>query len=495
MTDANKKDIIKDSTIYISSNYVAQVLGFVISIATKRFLGPSMVGVWQIVQVILGYCGYASLGTTKAAFREIPYYKGRGEFDKAEKVKNEVFTFIFMMACIPAIGVALYAFWTKGHHDNYFFVGMLYVALIVILQRLYDYYTTLLRANKEFGIIGKITVISAVLNFIFVFLLVKPLKIYGLFVASFLSALIGYAYVYYKTRYIFRFQLSKEGLGKLLNIGIPLLMTGLCFQTIRSIDKILIAKYLGVAALGNYSIAMMVHQYVVGVPNMLAVVLYPRLQEKFGERGSAAGIKNYLIYPILTVGFITFVLIGISILVVPTLVEWALPQFTEGIATMKIFLWGTFFFAVGQQASTFLITLDKQWKMIPIYLTGIISILALDYFFIRNGYGIQGVALGVALGALIYNFIMIIYAKSNFASGTQLAGFLLVLALGFIYYFTVVNLLDQWILWGNLWDIVIKLVVFFAMSIPPGIYLDRQTRAITTLRETLLAKLQKSRKK
>ena len=61
----------------------------------------------------------------------------------------------------------------------------------------------------------------------------------------------------------------------------------------------------------------MFHQYVAGIPNMLAIVLYPRLQEKFGERGSAEGIQNYLIHPIWVVGFITAVLVGLSSLVGP----------------------------------------------------------------------------------------------------------------------------------------------------------------------------------
>ncbi|MBN1688175.1 MAG: oligosaccharide flippase family protein [Candidatus Omnitrophica bacterium] len=495
MGHATKKAIFKDSSLYISSNYIAQFLGFVISVATKRFLGPTMVGVWNVVQVILGYCDYATLGASKAAFREIPYYRGRKEWDKAEQIKNEVFTFTVLMALLPAIGIAIYAFWTKEKHSNYLYIGLLYVAAIILIQRVYDYYTTIMRANKEFYYIAQVTVLSAILNLIFVFILVKPFKIYGLFVASYLSTALGLLFVHVRTHYGFKLKLSSEGLQKIMGIGIPLLLVGLSQQTIRSVDKIMIATYLGVTALGNYSIALMFHQYIIGIPNMLAIVLYPRLQEKYGESGSAAGIQGYLLYPVWVVGLITAFLIGLAILAGPILIHTLLPKFTAGLPAMKVLLLSTFFMAIGQQANTFLITLDKQWRMLPILMVGVFLIALFDFVFVRSGMGLVGVAWGVVLGSMIYNLMMLIYAKSHFSGSAEVIRFIGALFLMLGYFFVLTFLLSRV---GNDFSflgVLLRCGLYVLLTVPCAWYVNRRTGLLTVMGKVMTDQLNKMGKR
>ena len=67
-------------------------------------MGPAAMGVWSILQVILGYCGYASFGTTKAMARDYPYLRGKGQHEKAERLKDMTLTFSMVMSFIPAPG-------------------------------------------------------------------------------------------------------------------------------------------------------------------------------------------------------------------------------------------------------------------------------------------------------------------------------------------------------------------------------------------------------
>jgi len=488
-----KKNILKDSVKYISSKYVAQFLGIIISVATKSFLGPIMVGVWSILQVILDYCDYSSLGTAKAAFREIPYYQGRKEYEKAERVKNEVFTFTFIMALLPAVGMLVYALFSKNWTSVYMFWGLIYVALVVVFKRIFEYYNTILRANKEFGVISWITVMMAVLNLVFTFTLVRYFKIYGLFIASFLSLAIGYLTIYLKTRYRFRFQLSKSGISKMVGIGIPLVVIGLCSQTIRNLDKILIMITLGATSLGHYTIGTMVYAYIIALPTSFAVVLFPRLQEKYGELGSPSAIKNYLTYPILSVCVLVGFFAGLSILVVPFLVYLILPAFIPGIAAMKILLWATFFRAAGSQARTYLVTIDKQWNAVWFYLGGVCITALFIYSFLRQGWGLPGAALGMVLGSATYNIATIAYGKSFFARLKEISLFIGVMLATFLYYLVItigLSSLGQdnhlgWVCWRALCYLVLSLPVFWL--------LDRKTHLFRTLLNIVSEKLKKSR--
>jgi O-antigen/teichoic acid export membrane protein len=304
-----KKQIFSDSMKYILSHYVAQFFGFIISIAMKRFLGPTMVGVWNIVLLISAYCSFAGLGSSEVAFRDIPFLKGARQFEKAERLKNEVFTLTSLAAFFSAVMVIAYALFKRESLDHYLFIAMFYTAVWVIVQRIYEYYTTLLRANKEFTVISKVTIWAAFLNLVLTFALVRPFGLYGLFVASFVNTLFAFWFVKKRVPYHFQWMLSRTGFLGILKIGFPLLLLGLCAQTVSSIDRIMIAAYLGVTELGNYSIALMAGAYLLGMPNMFCVALYPRLQEKYGECPTAENIKNYFLNPIKVISVVIGVII------------------------------------------------------------------------------------------------------------------------------------------------------------------------------------------
>jgi len=106
----DKQAMIKDATVYTIANYIAQGLGIVNSIALRRFMGPAAMGVWGILQVILGYCGYASFGTTKAMARDYPCLRGKGEHEKAEQLKDMTLCFSILMSVIPALIILGYLF-------------------------------------------------------------------------------------------------------------------------------------------------------------------------------------------------------------------------------------------------------------------------------------------------------------------------------------------------------------------------------------------------
>ncbi|MGI6240818.1 MAG: oligosaccharide flippase family protein [Candidatus Omnitrophota bacterium] len=494
MTSFLKRQIFKDTAKYISSQYVAQFLGIIISFAMKRFLGPSMIGIWNVVLLIISYSSFASLGTVEAAYRDIPFYKGAQKLEKAERLKNEVFTFALITVMVLAVGLIVYAIARKNTIDRtpYLFSALIFTAVLLVCQKIYDYYTTLLRANKEFTIISQVTILAAVCNLVFTFLLVWPFKLYGLFAASLLNVFLPFWFVSSRARYRICLTLSRSGLAQMLKIGFPLFLLGLCSMTVSSIDKIIIAKYLGVTALGNYSIALMAGSYLLGMPNMFCIALYPRLQEKYGKEQSPEMIKNYLLQPILVVAGIIGFLIGLSVLVVPYLISLLLPAFTSGIPAMKIFVWSVFFFAIGQHAYTFLVTLNKQWKTIPLAVLGLCVIGGLGILFIRFGWGIEGVALGVLIGSLIYNYSLIAYAKSHFAGVKESFRFFVFISLIFIY-FAVATFLFSSI--GHdlvLMAVLIRCFLYLLAAMPLFWILEKKTGFVTLAIAVIKDKFQKT---
>ena len=67
-----KHIIIKDTLIYSGGSYIAIIIGFTVSVLSKRFLGVSGAGYWALLTVITTYGMYISLGMQNALIREVP---------------------------------------------------------------------------------------------------------------------------------------------------------------------------------------------------------------------------------------------------------------------------------------------------------------------------------------------------------------------------------------------------------------------------------------
>src|SRR3989338_7132281 len=153
--------IIWDTLKYTAATYVSQGLGMGTSILLRRLLGPTLMGVWSVLQVILGYCGYASFGTTKAMARDYPFLRGKGEHEKAEHVKDMTLTFSMVMSFIPALILLGYLVVRWNVTDSQLRLGIAFLAVFLFVQRFYDLVLTLLRSDKRFDVLSGLIVINA----------------------------------------------------------------------------------------------------------------------------------------------------------------------------------------------------------------------------------------------------------------------------------------------------------------------------------------------
>ena len=85
-------------------------------------------------------------------------------------------------------------------------------------------------------------------------------------------------------------------------------------------------------------------------------------------------------------------MIGLVFLIVPILIYYLLPQYVPGITPVKIIVCAVFFFSLVGAATNFLITVNKERKILFIQAFAILFAAVLNYFAIMRGYGIIGVA-------------------------------------------------------------------------------------------------------
>jgi O-antigen/teichoic acid export membrane protein len=478
--------IIKDTALYSAANFFSQIIGIFTSILLRKFLGPVYIGIWSLAQVLLGYCGYASFGTTKALMRDYPCLLAKGENQNAEKLKNVILTFSMIASIIPMVLLLGYTCLKWLQLSPALRNTLLFISFFLFIQRFYDVLMALLRSEKRFVLLSKLLVVNAAGMLLVALIFVPFWGFYGLLLGSALILLACMAVVYWDHVYCFLYSWDSKVLSSELRLGIPLLVSGFLGELLRSADKWVITKELGFYELGLYSLAMMANTYVFSLPMMFAHVWYPNLQEVYGKKQNAQDVANYLLKPVAVISVLCPFLAGIAIFILPVVIELVLPKFLPGLLPMKIYLFGTLFVLLAQFSLNFLITLDHCWIGIPLALMGILCNVGGALFLLHQGYGLTGVAISSSGAFAIYGLTAYAVALRQFASFKQALYKIAELASLSMVFFVIIYTIDWLVQMDRRWAAaMLKLLIFSVFSLPFFLYLNKKTQVLSRIGEVL----------
>ena len=414
--ETEKKQIIKDSSKFITSTYLGNITGIITGILIRRFLEPTLMGIWSYLQVIQYYANYSEVGVLSAVERELPYYYGKENKQKADKIKNSAFAFTTIISFIVFSALVIYAFANRRSITTPFFYGILTIAILASAGQYGLFYTVLLRAEKNIPILSKAKIFFAILWLLLILALVIPFNIYGVYLSAVIVMCSNIVYFYFGAKYRSRLDLDFSELKRLSVIGLPIVILAVGVISIKNIDRIFIANMLGSKHLGYYSIAIMASNYIFTIPSTFSIVMFPRFQESYALKNDIVDIQNFVDTPTRILSYFIAIIIGFAFLVLPLVVIIILPQYTEGITALKILLLGTFFISLTHMSNQFLITLNKQLNIVPLVFLVVVVGCFLDYSFIKWGFGINGVAIATGIAYFLYYFTSLGYAMLHYAS-------------------------------------------------------------------------------
>ncbi len=482
-----KERIISDASKYTAAVYLAQVLAVITAIVMRKYLGPYLMGVVAALMVVFTYAWYAQAGIIQAVERELPFFYGQGNDDRAALVRDTGFTISLIVGVGAMLAVWAVAFFLKDSLPPVVVFGLVVYGFAALINQVTQFYGIALRARKEFGLISKARAIFSLVGTLGNAAVVILFSIYGLYLLFPLLILAELAYLYWNTRYSFAIKIKLSEVKRLLVIGLPIFVGGLGFDTLRNVDKMVIIGFLGAEALGFYSIALMVHNYIYFIPNVFSMVMYPRFQESYGAFGSIERLKAYVIVPTQALSGLLPILLGGFYIGVPFLVRHVLPQYTEGIDSLKILIIGTFFLGLHHMPAQFLLTINKQLKSMPIGWVAAGAGFVLGKAFIDFGWGINGVAISAVISYALFYILIMGYALSHLSTFRETVGVLLHVFMSLLYSMVILLLVDRLSPSAGV-DIVsdmritsMQLILFGVASIPMVLYIDRKTGVLTTI--------------
>jgi len=406
-TRSLKGQIVTDVGRFSLASVVAQICVFFKGYFGAYLVGPTIWGVWHTALLIQNYGAFTGLGVGNAMHREIPILRGKGEVEESPKIKDTAFSYNLFAGILTFAAIFLSTFFLKVSQE--LLLSLRFVSIIIFLNSIAGFYNVLFKANNQFNVVSRITIIQGIPS-----LLTIPLiflfSFSGFLVGQVLIALtaVGYSIVNYKEKIHLKIDMSI--LKKLIIIGLPITLLGLAGFLFITVDRLLIVNILGFENLGFYSIASTFFTPIMLICTSVNSVMYPRLGEKFGSDRDTRNLRKYIEMPIKEISLFAPIIIGAICVLLSSLVNILLPEYIDGILAAQILIFGFFFLAVEGMAGNFFLVTNRQLLYLIILLFSCFVNFIISFAMIKLGFGISGVALGTSLSYFIFFLIMVVLA-------------------------------------------------------------------------------------
>lgn len=296
-----------------------------------RLADPAMLGLFNGIGLVTGYVPFLNLGALNGLNRELPYYIGRGEKERALDLAATakawsiiVGGFVAAVLCIIAIWYCIAGKWDLAGGWFTYAVGV-WVLFYgqMFLQVLY-------RTHGDFARLSIINVIQNTCSLIFV-VFISLFGFYGLCIRSVLVALVLLGLTWWWRPLKVPALWNTQNFIHLLKVGAPIFVVGQLYAWWIVLDSTLALKYVGAQGFGFYQLAIIAGQAMEIIPSALGQILYPRMAQEYGRTGCIVELIRLSYKQVLY-----FTAAGIPLLIaawfaIPPVSHFLLPKYTAGV--------------------------------------------------------------------------------------------------------------------------------------------------------------------
>jgi len=407
MVNATRSTLLIDTLKVSGSTLVGLAISFAAGLFVPRLLGPERYGVWQTLYLAVPYLGITTAGVIQGMHRELAILRGQDRLSDLATVESAALSFVWILALIQggAISALALVALTTGVRAE-IGVGILGLGLVSIASLPASTYGHIFRGEDRFDLLSRTNLVTAV-SYLSMPPLVWLLGFNGAVVALVLNNVVLLLYTFTLWPWRFRFSLPAPLLIRLAKIGFPLLVLTFLETATRTVDRYLIVGLFDSTRLGYYSAAnVFLTPLTVGTGGLTAV-LYMRQAEAYGRHGHTSALKELTLTPLVTLAHLVFPAAAMLVVGLPEIVETVLSKYVSGVVPSQINCAGFCFYLVATVCNcTFLTTSQTRWLYLAFSATLVTNILV-SWVLARNGYGLVGIAIGAALGYVVYGIITV----------------------------------------------------------------------------------------
>lgn len=398
-------DMTRDIFWFTLSNIFFQGSKFLTYLYVAKLLGPRTYGLWNGLILVLSYGMNSHFGVLNAMNRDVPYYLGAGNMEKIEEIQNISLGAI----CVSSLSLAAIVFLVSylSDSDTETVNGLRFIALILISQQFYLFYQMLLKSHHLFGFMSIQQTLFSVLTVLVVLPLTYYFRFDGFLAGQLIVNLAILGYISRKIPITASPVFNRKTAWELSKTGFPIMMAGVAYGIMTTVDRMAILKYLGKEQMGYYSLSVMAAGMLLLLPMTVAQIIYPRMSRKFGETRQADALMPLIYRPTFHLMWIMALMLFGVYFMFPPLIGYFLPEYVKGIASLKIMIVGVYFLSLVGGFANFLNTVGLQNIYLSIQLLAIIMAVLFCGLSLKLNLGIEGIAGATSLTYIIYASLLI----------------------------------------------------------------------------------------
>ena len=366
-------------------------------------LGPRAFGIWTLFRIFMRYTPLSGLGVQRGLELEIVQERALGGAEaiaRSELSARTTLGWIIATAIATSLAALIASFVVT---DPAWRIALRAVSLGVVLEELWVYATTYLRALRELRRYALLEIANATLHLVAAVTMAYLFGLRGAIAGFVIGALASLWTV--RNCAPFRPALAQPQLRRLLDVGIPLALSSALTIALGTADRLVVAAYGGAAMLGLYAFGVSIAGLAASFAWIIRTVIFPDVYGNARVAGAAPAMREHLDRTVLPFAYLFPPILGVLALAMEPAMALALPRYLPAAAAARVFIFAAAAGGVTTLGAIGVVATGRQ-RALPV-LSGVALAINLACSMLALHYGL-GLAM-VAGGAVL--------AQSTIAAG------------------------------------------------------------------------------
>lgn len=473
-----KKETVESSLLSAAGGVAGKVISIPANLVVASVLGTTGFGILAVINVMIQYLGYLNLGMLANITREVPLAHGRGDLDEVRTIYGTISTNQALTTCIGLIllWVLFYSGFDFG--GEILTSHLVIVTGVVLVSNTHSFFYSMVKGEGKFVTYGQYELFSGLTTPLGTLALVWFLGLNGMLLSLMWTHLLGLGFLLWRLEYpSFRMRFNWGKTKELLSTGLLMYVNKIIDGVFMSIAIILAGRYLSTGEVGVLGFALgFASIKKVPFARIFSVTINRKMALDGGEYGldDRTRFARFFGTPYVIYLFILSLLIGAMVIFYAAAVNLFLPEFEDAIPILQILFFALVFYNARYFAYSYInVTRQMNTRTLILAIGAVINVV-LGYAAIKAGYGVQGVAVSVAVAMLVISIHTIVFTfgqvfERRWAAVSFLVRLLLIAAA--LTAILSASIHYSWLGWESIASGLTKyLVAFIELAVEGGIF-------------------------
>jgi O-antigen/teichoic acid export membrane protein len=285
------------------------------------------------------------------------------------------------------------------------------LAVAVALQQLYVHLQASLRARLRFNMASAQQLLIAVVFPVVTIAVIGVLGVSALVVAQ--AAAVGTAILFVRlsTRSPFKPRLDLATTRQLVRSGLPIMLAGLAFSGLTTMDRWLVAGLIGEDALGHYTLAVMLTGSIFLLSTIVSQQFYPRMAMQIGAGATGPAVFRIGLRQAAVAVTIMLPVIAVLFVAAAPVVGALFPGYGSSIPALRILLVGGLAVPPCAAMGNILVALGYSRRYLGLILGAAVLQFGSAIWLAGAGLGLAGIAAAAAASYVILAAALVLAAR------------------------------------------------------------------------------------